>query len=104
IRRQSEGAFAILNYLNYEKKKGRKHPQWEAKVKSLLSKFAKLQQADGSFPRKFSDDLAIKDASGGSTPSATLPLTMAYSYFKDKAYLTSAKKTATYLEKEIISK
>src|SRR5690606_16623546 len=35
---------------------------------------------------------------------ATLPLTMAYSYFKDKKYLTSAKQTAVYLEKEIISK
>jgi hypothetical protein len=104
IRRQSEGAFAILNYLDYEKKKGRKHPQWESKIKNLLSKFAKLQQADGSFPRKFSDDLVVKDESGGSTPSATLPLTMAYSYFKDKSYLASAKKTATYLEREIISK
>ncbi len=104
IRRQSEGAFAILNYLNYEKKKGRKHPQWERKIKTLLSKFEKLQQADGSFPRKFSDDLKVKDASGGSTPSATLPLTMAYIYFKDKSYFTSAKETATYLEKEIISK
>src|SRR5690606_36098219 len=27
IRRQSEGAFSILNYLNYEKKQGRKHPE-----------------------------------------------------------------------------
>lgn len=104
IRRQSEGAFAILNYLNYEKKKGRKHPEWEAKIKKLLSNFAQLQQADGSFPRKFSDDSQIKDNSGGSTPSVTLPLTMAYAYFKDKKYLDQAKKTAVYLEKEIISK
>ncbi|RZJ86529.1 MAG: hypothetical protein EOO20_18125, partial [Chryseobacterium sp.] len=36
--------------------------------------------------------------------SATLPLTMAYTYFKDKKYLVQAKKTADYLEKEIISK
>jgi len=104
IRRQSEAAFAVLNYLNYEKKKGRKHPEWENKLKTLFNSFAKLQKADGSFPRKFDDNFKITDESGGSTPSATLPLTMAYSYFKDKKYLTSAKQTAVYLEKEIISK
>ena len=104
IRRQSEGVFAILNYLNYEKKKGRKHPEWENRIKTLLANFAKLQQTDGSFPRKFDNSLQIKDASGGSTPSATLPLTMAYAYFKDKKYLEQAKLTAVYLEKEIISK
>jgi hypothetical protein len=104
IRRQSEGTFAILNYLKYEKEKGRKHPEWESKLKTLFTNFSKLQKADGSFPRKFDDNFKITDASGGSTPSATLPLTMAYSYFKDKNYLASAKKTAVYLEKEIISK
>ncbi|HTN20286.1 MAG TPA: hypothetical protein VL125_07415 [Pelobium sp.] len=104
IRRQSEGAFAILNYLNYERKKGRKHREWEDKLKNLLGNFAKLQKADGSFPRKFDDNFKIIDASGGSTPSATLPLTMAYSYFKAKIYLKSAQQTAVYLEKEIISK
>lgn len=104
IRRQSEGAFAVLNYLNYEKKKGRKHPEWENKLKTLLNNFSKLQKPDGSFPRKFDDEFKITDESGGSTPSATLPLTMAYSYFGDKKYLTSAKQTAVYLEKEIISK
>ncbi|NDV67989.1 hypothetical protein [Dysgonomonas sp. 25] len=104
IRRQSEGVFAVLNYLQYEKTKGRKHPEWEAKMKSILANFAKLQGEDGSFPRKFDDNFNIKDASGGSTPSATLPLTMAYSYSKDKKYLESAKNTAVYLEKELISK
>jgi len=104
IRRQSEGAFAILNYLDYENKKGRTHPEWEGKIKSLLSNFIKLQNPDGSFPRKFDDQFNIKDASGGSTPSATLPLTMAYKYFNDKQYLESAKKTATYLETELIAK
>lgn len=44
------------------------------------------------------------DKSGGSTPSATLPLVMGYKYFKDKRYLDSAKRTADYLEKELISK
>ena len=104
IRRQSEGVFAMLNYLNYERNKGRKHPEWERKIKALLTNFSKLQQADGSFPRKFNDSLKVQDVSGGSTPSATLPLTMAYAYFKDKKYLYQAKKTAAYLEKEIISK
>ena len=41
---------------------------------------------------------------GGSTPSATLPLVMGYKYFKDKRYLASSKRTADYLEKELISK
>lgn len=104
IRRQSEGAFAVLNYLGYEKKNGRKHPEWEAKIKTLLANFLKLQNADGSFPRKFDNAFNVSDASGGSTPSATLPLTMAYMYFKDKTYLESAKKTAVYLETELISK
>ena len=66
--------------------------------------FLKLQNADGSFPRKFRDDFTIVDKSGGSTPSATLPLVMGYKYFKDKRYLASARKTAEYLEKELISK
>ncbi|SOD13360.1 hypothetical protein [Pedobacter xixiisoli] len=104
IRRQSETVFAVLNYLNYEKQKGRKHPEWETKIKALLANFAKIQKADGSFPRKFDNDFQIKDASGGSTPSATLPLAMAYAYFKDKKYLEQAKRTAIYLEKEIIAK
>lgn len=104
IRRQSEGAFAILNYLAYETKKGRKHPEWETRIKTLFRNFSKLQQTDGSFPRKFDDNFQVIDDSGGSTPSATLPLTMAYAYFSDKSYLNSAQKTALYLEKEIIAK
>ena len=47
---------------------------------------------------------SVVDASGGSTPSATLPLVMASKYFKDKRYLASAKRTVDYLEKELISK
>lgn len=104
IRRQSEGVFAVLNYLAYEKKQGRKHPEWETKIKTLLDNFLKLQEENGSFPRKFDDGFVVSDASGGSTPSATLPLTMAYRYFRNKAYLESARKTALYLETELISK
>lgn len=104
IRRQSEGVYAILNYLNYEKQQKRKHPEWEKRIKGMLDSFLKLQNKDGSFPRKFKDDFSVVDASGGSTPSATLPLVMASKYFKDKRYLASAKRTVDYLEKELISK
>lgn len=104
IRRQSEGVYAILNYLNYEKQQKRKHPEWEKRIKGMLDSFLKLQNEDGSFPRKFKDDFSIVDGTGGSTPSATLPLVMAYKYFKDKRYLESAKRTVGYLEKELISK
>ena len=104
IRRQSEGVFAILYYLDYEKRNGRKHPRWEEKIKALLGNFMKLQHVDGSFPRKFDENFQVSDPSGGSTPSATLPLVMAYKYFGDKAYLESARRTAGYLEKELISK
>ena len=104
IRRQSEGVYAVLNYLNYEKQQKRKHPEWEKRIKNMLDTFLRLQNEDGSFPRKFKDDFSLVDASGGSTPSATLPLVMAYKYFKDKRYLASAKRAVDYLEKEFISK
>lgn len=104
IRRQSEGVYALLNYLAYEKQQGRSHPEWEARIRTLLEKFLSLQNPDGSFPRKFRDNLTVVDASGGSTPSATLPLTMACTYFKNEAYRRSARRTADYLEKNLISK
>ena len=104
IRRQSEGVYAILNYLDYEKQHKRKHPEWEKRLKVILDSFLRLQNADGSFPRKFKDDFSIVDGTGGSTPSATLTLVMAYKYFKDKRYLESAKRTVNYLENELISK
>jgi hypothetical protein len=104
IRRQSEGIYAILNYLHYENSKGRKHPEWENRIKVLLDNFLKLQNEDGSFPRKFTDNFALLDSTGGSTPSATVPLVMASKYFKEKKYLKSAQKTGEFLEKELISK
>lgn len=104
IRRQSEGVYALMYYLGYEKEHGRKHPEWEQRIKSMLESFLRLQNEDGSFPRKFKDDYSIVDKSGGSTPSATLPLIMASRYFKDKRYLTAAKRSVDYLEKELISK
>lgn len=104
IRRQSEGIYAMLHFLQFEKENGRRYPEWEKRMKGMLDTFLKLQNEDGSFPRKFRDDLSIVDKSGGSTPSATLPLVMGAKYFKDKRYLNSAKRTAGYLEKELISK
>lgn len=104
IRRQSEGIYAMLHFLAYEKERGRRHPEWERRVKGMLDMFLQLQSVDGSFPRKFLDDFTVVDQSGGSTPSATLPLVMGYKYFKDKRYLASAKRTADYLENELISK
>lgn len=104
IRRQSEGAYAVLNYLAYEKRHGRSHAGWEKRLRCLLDNFIRLQNPDGSFPRKFRDDFTVVDPTGGSTPSATLPMAMAYKYFHDKAYLASARRTAVYLEEELISK
>lgn len=104
IRRQSEGAYAVLYYLNYEKRHGRMHKEWEKRIKRMLDIFLQIQNQDGSFPRKFNDDLSLVDKSGGSTPSATLPLVMGYKYFKDKRYLEAARRSVAYLEREIISK
>lgn len=104
IRRQSEGMYAMLHFLVYEKENGRRHLEWEQRIKNMLDMFLQLQNADGGFPRKFHDDFSVVDASGGSTPSATLPLVMGYKFFKDKQYLASAKRTADYLENELISK
>lgn len=104
IRRQSEGIYAVLYYLNYEKKYGRSHSEWEMRLKKMLDNFLLLQNKDGSFPRKFKDNLSIVDTSGGSTPSATLPLVMAYKYFRDRRYLEAAKRSVAYLDKELISK
>lgn len=104
IRRQSEGIYAMLMYFQYEKSKGREHAAYEQKVKGLLKILMTLQQQDGSFPRKFAGDLTIIDETGGSSPSAVLPLVMAYHYFKDKQYLEAARRVAKYQEEEIISK
>lgn len=104
IRQQSEGVYAILLYLKYEKAHGRKHPEWEAKIKGILDGFLKLQKADGSFARKYKDDGSDVDGTGGSTPSSTSALVMGYRYFGKKQYLEAARRTVNYLEQNIISK
>lgn len=104
IRRQSEGMMALLYYLNYEKSKGRHHPEWENKLKQLLDKTITLQRKDYSFPRKFNDKMGIVDETGGSSSCVILPLTMAYKYFNDKKYLEMAEKTAIYMKKESVDK
>ena len=104
IRRQSEGVCAVLAYLDYEKMNGREHPEWEKRIRTVLDRFLGLQNADGSFPRKFDDASNVKDPSGGSTSSAVLPLAMGYRFFKDRDYLLSAEAASGYLEKELIDK
>ncbi len=104
IRQQSEAVYAVLHYLAYERQHGRKHKEWEQRMRTLLDKMLLLQKADGHFPRKYRDDHSDVDASGGSTPSATSTLVMGYKYFGDKRYLAAAKRTVEYLEREIISK
>jgi hypothetical protein len=104
IRRQSEGIYAILLYLDYEKQKGRRHPLWEERILNLLDLLLALQMFDGSFPRKFKGNGRIVDAVGGSSPSAVPALVMAYKYFDDDRYLNAARKVIDYQDKEMISK
>ncbi len=104
IRQQSEAAYAIFHFLNYENSRGVRHEDWEKKLKRLLDNLVNLQNADGSFPRKFHDNGSKVDVSGGSTPSATVPLVMGYVYFGNKRYLKAAQQSVDYLEKNIIDK
>ncbi len=104
IRRQSEGIYAMLHLLDFDAKRGIEHKEWEAKLRNMLDLFVEMQREDGSFNRKFKDDLSIVDPSGGSTSCAILPLVMGYRYFSDKRYLESAQRAASYIESEIIDK
>ena len=104
IRQQAEAVYAVLHFLKYEKDHGRRHHDWEKKVRTLLDNFIALQKPDGSYARKFHDDGSDIDAGGGSTPSATVPLVMAYKYYGEKKYLAAARRTVDYLETNIISR
>lgn len=102
IRRQSEGIYAALLYMDYHKGKGRDMALWEQKIQFLLEKLAALQSKDGAFPRKFSPLGNIIDASGGSSASAVLAYVMASKYFSEPSYLAVARLTADYLAKQIV--
>lgn len=104
IRQQSEAVYSILHFLKYENIHGRKHKDWEKKIRIILNNFVNIQKQDGHFARKFKDDGSDVDASGGSTPSVTSALVMGWKYFGNKIYLTAAKRTVDYVEKNIISK
>ena len=103
IRQQSEAVYAVLHYLKYEKRHGRRHVEWEQRIRALLDNFVGLIKDDGHFARKFKSDGTDVDASGGSTPSATSALVMGWKYFGNKNYLQAARRTVNYLEKNIIS-
>ncbi|MDN4502797.1 hypothetical protein QX776_10295 [Alteromonadaceae bacterium BrNp21-10] len=103
IRRQSEGIYAALLFLDYQRRKGVSEVDWELKIQTLLTKLMSLQRDDGSFPRKFSPLSKIQDPSGGSSASAVLAYVMAHKYFKNEDYLDVARRIATYLETEIVS-
>ncbi|MFO7668220.1 MAG: hypothetical protein R6W31_01045 [Bacteroidales bacterium] len=103
IRRQSEGLYAILQFLELEKAHNRDHPVMTKRAEQLLDKIVTLQH-DGSFPRKFNDHMEILDDAGGSTSTAVIPLLMGWRVFGDDRYLESARLAARYIEDEIISK
>ena len=103
IRQQSEAVYAVLHYLKYEKSRGRRHTEWERRIRTILDNFVTLIKDDGHFARKFKSDGNDVDASGGSTPSATSALVMGWKYFGNKNYLQAARRTVNYLEKNIIS-
>ena len=103
IRQQSEAVYAVLHYLKYEKRHGRRHVEWEQRIRALLDNFVGLIKDDGHFARKFKSDGTDVDASGGSTPSATSALVMGWKYFGNKNYLQAARRTVSYVEKNIIS-
>ena len=103
IRQQSEAVYAVLHYLKYEKRRGRRHVEWERRIRTILDNFVALIKGDGHFARKFKSDGTDVDASGGSTPSATSALVMGWKYFGNKNYLQAARRTVSYVEKNIIS-
>ncbi len=104
IRRQSEGAMALMYYLKYEKSKGRIHAEWETKIENLLKNILALQREDFSFPRKFNDKMEVLDSTGGSSSCTVLPLTMAYKYFDNSTYLNAAIQVGEYIKKENVDK
>ena len=104
LRIQSEAIYAMLYYLDARRRRGEVSAEWERAVKKTADNLVGIQNQDGSFPRKFLGDGTVTDAWGGSSPSATMVLAMAYEFFNDSAYLESAVRSARYIEDELIRK
>ncbi|MGB9748181.1 MAG: hypothetical protein ACPLXM_14740, partial [Bacteroidales bacterium] len=104
LRRQSEGLSALIHFLAFEKNNGRSYPGLESITYQLAQKIMALQNVDGSYPRKFDSHFVIKDSLKGSTPAVVPAMVTASAYFKEKAFLRAAQKTARFLDKEIVEK
>nr|WP_299384233.1 hypothetical protein [Allomuricauda sp.] len=104
LRKQSEGLKNLLFLLDFDKQQGKEHPEVEGIVRSLMENIAKMQDEDGGFPRKFSQDFQVLDESRGSTQSVITPMVMASRYFKEPKFLEIAVKAGRYAEKNIIDK
>lgn len=103
IRRQSEGLYAILQYLSLEAYHNRMHANLNDHARILLNNIVSMQ-SDNYFPRKFTDRMEVVDPAGGSTSIAVIPLLMGWKHFGDAKYLEVARTAGKYLEEEIIRK
>jgi len=102
-RRQGEAALALIQYLEFERHSCRPPPaEYESKVKRLLETCISLQQVDGSFPRAFDKNLAIKDANGGGTSCMVPALIHAFRYFDDPKYRDIAIHAGYYIVSEVV--
>ncbi|WP_141402380.1 hypothetical protein [Sediminicola luteus] len=104
LRKQSEGIKNLLFLLDYGQQSGSPRPDIEVKVEKLLLNLVDMQQADGSFPRKFDQDFDTTDPSKGSTQSIITPMVMASRFFKNPRFLKVAQKAGVYTKKNIIDK
>ena len=70
----------------------------------MLDSFLKLQNEDGSFPRKVQGMISLYVDASGVARFGNLAFGDGVQVFQGKRYLASAKRTVDYLEKELISK
>ncbi|BDD11874.1 hypothetical protein FUAX_43060 (plasmid) [Fulvitalea axinellae] len=104
LRKQTEGIVATLYILNYDRLRGKRHPEVDAKIKGLLKSFAKMQDTDGSLPRKFDRQFKVLDKSKGSTQLIITPMLLASKYFDDPEFKDVAVKASRFIEKELVGK